>query len=120
MAKLNVRTATIEDMLCAYVSPLDNDKDEYLVPAELADNNRVQVRRGFTPFGLANSQHPHTPLSLALEHSRPPTEPFAAHDFTLLFANSMKTGIGQNMLYKWLSNVDSAMSIRSTGVLNLL
>jgi len=72
---------TIEDMLRAYVSLLDNDWDEYLVPAEFAYNNSVQASTGFTSFYLTNGQHPHTLLSLALEHSRPPTEPPAAHDF---------------------------------------
>jgi len=59
------------------------------VPAEFAYSNSVQASTCFTPFYLTNGQHPHTPLSLALEHSRPPTEPPAAHDFSHRFDENL-------------------------------
>ncbi len=48
----------IEDMLCAYVSPLHNNWNDYPVPAEFAYNNSVQSSTGFAPFYLTYGQHP--------------------------------------------------------------
>ena len=62
---------TIEDMLRAFVSPYQQNWDEYLIAAEFAYNNTVQASTGFTPFYLNNGRHPHTPLSLALPESLP-------------------------------------------------
>ena len=62
---------TIEDMLRAFVSPYQQNWDEYLIVAEFAYNNTVQASTGFTPFYLNNGRHPHTPLSLALPESLP-------------------------------------------------
>lgn len=73
---------TIEDMLRAYVSPLHNNWDEYLIPAEFAYNNSLQASTGFTPFYLTNGRHPYTPLSLAFDQARPQTqEQVPAYDF---------------------------------------
>lgn len=73
---------TVEEMLRAYVSPLHNDWDEFLIPAEFAYNNSIQASTGFTPFFLTNGRHPHTPLSLALDQLSPhQTNNPPAYDF---------------------------------------
>ena len=80
---------TIEDMLRAYVSPLSNSWDEYLVPAEFAYNNSVQASTGFTPFYLTSGQHPHTPLSLTLDRSRPSVREPSGHNMYARFTTHL-------------------------------
>eukprot|EP00983_Pelagomonas_calceolata_P039704 1137302-Pelagomonas_calceolata.AAC.1 len=73
---------TAEDMLRAYVSPLHNNWDEFLTPAEFAYNNSIQASTGFTPSSLTDKRHPHTPPSLALDQLSPhQTKNLPAYDF---------------------------------------
>ena len=55
---------TIEEMLRAYISPLQNDWDEHLVSLEFAYNDSVNATTGFTPFYMNYGKHPLTPLAL--------------------------------------------------------
>ena len=58
---------TLEDMLRAYVSYRQDDWDLHLTAAEIAYNNSKQASTGFTPFFLNSGQHPHLPLSAAVQ-----------------------------------------------------
>jgi len=51
---------TVEDMLRAYVSPLQLDWDEHLVAAEFAYNNILHASTGYTPFYLNYGRHPYS------------------------------------------------------------
>ena len=56
---------TIEEMLRAYVSPLQDDWDLHLTAIEFAYNDSVQASTNHTPFYLNYGQHPATPLALS-------------------------------------------------------
>jgi hypothetical protein len=55
---------TIEEMLRAYIAPLQDDWDTHLVNLEFAYNDSVNATTGFTPFYLNYGKHPLTPLAL--------------------------------------------------------
>jgi hypothetical protein len=57
---------TLEQILRAYVSPRQDDWDEYLAMAEFACNNAVNASTGYTPFHLNNGMSPRTSLDIAL------------------------------------------------------
>jgi len=82
---------TIEDVLCAYVSPLQNDWDEYLIIAELTYYNIVQASTGFTPFCLNHGRRLHTPLSFLMGNSNPSEKDNnpAANDFVGRFSDNL-------------------------------
>jgi hypothetical protein len=69
---------TLEDMLRAYVTYRQDDWDQHLVAAEIAYNNSVQASTGFSPFFLNTGQHPHLPLSAAVQPSNVSNNPPAA------------------------------------------
>ena len=54
---------TLQQMLRNFVSPTQDDWDEYLVAAEFAVNNSVHESTHATPFMLNTGQHPLTPIS---------------------------------------------------------
>jgi len=57
---------TLEEGLRAYVSRMQTDWDQHLLPLEIAYNNSVQASTGFTPFFLNSGQHFHLPIQQAL------------------------------------------------------
>jgi hypothetical protein len=60
---------TLEQMLRNYVSPRQNDWDDYLGVLEFAYNNAVQASTAQTPFFLNSGRHPATPFTRALPRS---------------------------------------------------
>jgi hypothetical protein len=72
---------TIEEMLRAYIAPLQDDWDTHLVNLEFAYNDSVNATTGFTPFYLNYGKHPLTPLALLQAETRSGVE--AADDFVV-------------------------------------
>ena len=73
----------LEDMLRHYVSPSQDDWDEYLSMVEFAYNNSWQESIKTTPFLLNYGQHPSTPVNRRINGSQVP----AAKDFALAMSN---------------------------------
>lgn len=69
---------TLEEMLRAYVSYLQDDWDCFLVPAEMAYNNTVQASSKQTPFFLNCGQHPRLALDVAVQPAVQSNNPTAA------------------------------------------
>ena len=61
----------IEEMLRHYVTPHQDDWDQYLSTCEFAVNNAVQESTGYSPFYLTYGYNPLTPASLASPSSVP-------------------------------------------------
>ena len=78
---------TLEDMLRAYVSYRQTDWDKHLTAAEIAYNNSVQASTGFSPFFLNSGQHPHLPLSAAVQPANESNNPPAAELLADLYAD---------------------------------
>jgi len=57
---------TLEDMLRAFVDYRQRDWDEYLVSAEIACNNSVQLSTGFSPYYLNIGMNPNFPINAAV------------------------------------------------------
>jgi hypothetical protein len=55
---------TLEEVLRHFVSPRQDDWDEYLDLAEYAINDSVNPSTGYTPFFLAYGHHPSAPMDL--------------------------------------------------------
>lgn len=58
---------TLEEMLRAYVNYRQDDWDDYLISAEIACNNSVNISTGYSPFYLQYGCHPHFPMQAAVE-----------------------------------------------------
>ena len=72
---------TIEEILRAYVAPLQDDWDTHLTNVEFAYNDSVNASTGYTPFYLINGFHPRTPMMMLTEGERPSTGNESADDF---------------------------------------
>lgn len=68
---------TLEEYLRHFVSPRQDDWDEYLDLAEFAINDSVNPSTGYTPFFMAYGQNPHTALDLTTEAMVPRAQDFA-------------------------------------------
>jgi transposase InsO family protein len=66
----------LEEMLRHYVSPRQDDWDEYLAVVEFAINNAYHESIGNTPFRLNNGKHPHLPYTVDEETSVPAATSF--------------------------------------------
>lgn len=56
---------TLEEVLRHFVSPRQDDWDDYLDIAEFAINDSVNPSTGYTPFYLAYGSHPLSPIDIA-------------------------------------------------------
>lgn len=68
---------TLEEYLRHFVSPRQDDWDEYLDLAEFAINDSVNPSTGYTPFFMAYGENPHTALDLTTEAMVPRAQDFA-------------------------------------------
>ena len=68
---------TLEEVLRHFVSPRQDDWDDYLDLAEYAINDSVNPSTGYTPFYLAYGQHPAAPLDLAIPVLVPAAQSYA-------------------------------------------
>jgi hypothetical protein len=59
----------LEDVLHHYVAANERDWDEHLDASEFAVSNSWQARVEETPFVLNSEHHPHTPMSVLVEHN---------------------------------------------------
>ena len=73
---------TIEEILRAYVAPLQNDWDLHLTNVEFAYNDSVNATTGYTPFFLNYGRHPVTPMML-LSKVEPATGNESVDDFVV-------------------------------------
>ena len=69
---------TLEEMLRHFVSPVQDDWDEYLDVAEFAINNAWQESIQNTPFFLNYGQHPLTPASVDVDTKVPAAKAFTS------------------------------------------
>ena len=58
---------TLEEMLRAYVNYQQSDWDDYLISAEIAFNNSVQLSTGYSPYYLNHGFHPSFPIQMTAE-----------------------------------------------------
>jgi transposase InsO family protein len=68
---------TLEEYLRHFLSPRQDDWDEYLDLAEFAINDSVNPSTGYTPFFMAYGQNPHTALDLFTKAMVPRAQDFA-------------------------------------------
>jgi hypothetical protein len=67
---------TLEEYLRHYVSPLQDNWDEYLDLAEFAINDSTNPSTGYSPFYLSYGQHPNTALDLTTDAMVPKAQDF--------------------------------------------
>jgi hypothetical protein len=77
---------TIEEILRCYVSPHQNDWDEYLATLEFAYNDSLNASTGVTPFQALYGRHPYSPLSLYF----PPAKKLEEKESVTEFAERMQ------------------------------
>eukprot|EP00742_Colponemidia_sp_Colp-10_P022291 GILJ01026305.1.p1 GENE.GILJ01026305.1~~GILJ01026305.1.p1 ORF type:complete len:364 (+),score=28.35 GILJ01026305.1:3-1094(+) len=93
---------TLEQVLRAYVSVVQDDWDAHLIFAEFAYNNAASASTTASPFFIAYGQHPRVPTTLQIAQQEPDTEsptnlrPFLDRMDSLLRATADQLLMAQN------------------------
>jgi hypothetical protein len=78
---------TLEEMLRAVVHFDQRDWDTHLIAAEIAFNNSVHASTGVSPFFFNFQQHPHLPLSVAVQSASASPNPSAADRLSIFHSH---------------------------------